>query len=80
MTSLRRAALPLSNARVSEMRSLLRKCGSCGRYTLDNDCPICGSATVSPMPIRFSPDDRYGEYRRIGLIQEYGENGKYRDI
>ncbi|MCL1979301.1 MAG: RNA-protein complex protein Nop10 [Methanomassiliicoccaceae archaeon] len=58
------------------MRSSFRKCTSCGRYTLNDGCPSCGSATVSPVPVRFSPEDRYGDYRRKAVIEEYGENGK----
>jgi rRNA maturation protein Nop10 len=38
----------------------------------------CGSATVTPLPAKYSPDDNYGEYRRKGIREEYGENGKCR--
>ncbi|HJH57116.1 MAG TPA: RNA-protein complex protein Nop10 [Euryarchaeota archaeon] len=58
------------------MRSLLRRCPSCGRYTLLNECGHCGQATVCPVPVRYSPEDRMGEYRRRSIIEEYGENGK----
>jgi H/ACA ribonucleoprotein complex subunit 3 len=46
------------------MRSTMRKCAACGRYTLNDVCPDCGRATGSPMPPRYSPEDRYGAYRR----------------
>lgn len=46
------------------MRTLLRKCGSCKLYTLKEKCPACGGATFMPIPAKYSPDDRYGEYRR----------------
>jgi H/ACA ribonucleoprotein complex subunit 3 len=62
------------------MRSELRICPACGRYSLEEDCPSCGASTRSPIPARFSPDDRYGEYRRTAIIQEYGENGKHHKI
>ncbi|MFA6804941.1 MAG: RNA-protein complex protein Nop10 [Candidatus Methanomethylophilaceae archaeon] len=62
------------------MRSELRKCTKCGRYTLGAVCPQCSSPTVCPVPMRFSPDDRYGSYRREAIKQEYGENGKYHQI
>ncbi|HYB76379.1 MAG TPA: RNA-protein complex protein Nop10 [Nitrososphaerales archaeon] len=39
------------------------KCVSCGRYTLEDKCPLCGAATVTVHPARFSPDDRYARYR-----------------
>ncbi|MCL1810819.1 MAG: RNA-protein complex protein Nop10 [Methanomassiliicoccaceae archaeon] len=62
------------------MSSSLRKCASCGRYTLKDACPSCGSVAVSPVPAKFSPEDRYGEYRRKAIAEEYGENGKPRGL
>ena len=45
---------------------LLRKCTQCGRYTLSQDkCPVCGGPLRTPHPARFSPEDRYGKYRRM---------------
>lgn len=46
------------------MAARLLVCRSCGRYALHPDCPACGSKTVSPHPARFSPEDRFGKYRR----------------
>ncbi|MHC1709987.1 MAG: RNA-protein complex protein Nop10 [Methanomassiliicoccales archaeon] len=46
------------------MKTTLRKCDRCREYTLKDTCPRCGSHTSTPIPPRFSPDDRYGEYRR----------------
>ena len=43
----------------------LKKCGSCGTYTMKAACPKCGCAAKSPLPPSFSPDDRYGKYRRV---------------
>ncbi|MFZ0327243.1 MAG: RNA-protein complex protein Nop10 [Nitrososphaeraceae archaeon] len=45
------------------MRHLLRRCPSCGTYTLKYECPKCSSSTVSPHPAKYSPDDRYARYR-----------------
>lgn len=45
------------------MKFLMRKCTKCGRYTLKEVCPICGSTTVSPHPAKFSPTDKYAKYR-----------------
>ena len=43
----------------------LFKCVKCGEYTLSSQtCPKCGAAVVSPSPQRYSPQDKYGEYRR----------------
>ncbi|MBI1971884.1 MAG: nucleolar RNA-binding Nop10p family protein [Candidatus Aenigmarchaeota archaeon] len=33
-------------------------------YTLKETCPKCGSKTRSVHPMKFSPEDRYGKYRR----------------
>jgi H/ACA ribonucleoprotein complex subunit 3 len=43
----------------------LRKCKDCGIYTLKEECPKCGKRTGSPHPPKFSPEDRYGKYRRL---------------
>jgi H/ACA ribonucleoprotein complex subunit 3 len=51
------------------MRSKIKKCGSCDLYTLKENCPICGASTSQTKPARFSPEDRYGRYRRA-LRQE----------
>jgi H/ACA ribonucleoprotein complex subunit 3 len=45
----------------------IRKCRSCGRYSLREECPDCGGPTVSPHPHRYSPQDRYARYRRALL-------------
>jgi H/ACA ribonucleoprotein complex subunit 3 len=46
------------------LRTLLMKCASCKSYTLRATCPNCSSPTVMAMPAKYSPEDRYGEYRR----------------
>ncbi len=46
------------------MRTYLRRCPSCGTYTLGENCSKCNVAAVVPAPARFSPEDRYGTYRR----------------
>ncbi len=53
---------------------LLHKCLKCNRYTLRGDkCPICGGPLTSAHPPKFSPEDKYGEYRRILKKQVEGE-------
>ena len=37
------------------MKRIMRKCPSCGRYTLRELCPSCGVETVSPHPPPFRP-------------------------
>ncbi len=48
------------------MKFLIRKCPKCGRYTLKASCPVCGATTVSPHPAKFSPEDKYANYRMEG--------------
>lgn len=47
----------------------IKKCPSCKVYTFKEICPQCNEKTIAPMPPSFSPEDRYGKYRRK-LIQE----------
>jgi len=42
----------------------MKKC-SCGVYTFKESCPKCGEKTVNPNPPPFSPEDKYGKYRRM---------------
>ena len=53
------------------MRSVMKKCPVCDIYTMKDECPKCGERTVSPLPPRFSPEDRYGKYRRA--LKRIGE-------
>jgi len=48
-------------------------CKNCKLYTLDNICSKCKEKTISKNPPRFSPQDRYGEYRRKLKKLEKGE-------
>jgi H/ACA ribonucleoprotein complex subunit 3 len=48
----------------------MRKCPSCGAYTFKPDCAKCNVKTTSPAPPRFSPEDRYGEYRRRAMSEK----------
>ncbi len=45
------------------MASHIKKCVSCGNYTLEDQCS-CGSKTELPKPPKFSLTDKYEEYRR----------------
>jgi len=40
------------------------KCETCSIYTLKSRCPRCKKETSTPHPPKFSPEDRYGKYRR----------------
>jgi len=37
-------------------------------------CPVCGEPTMEVLPPKFSPEDRYGKYRRM-LKMEVMRNG-----
>lgn len=46
------------------MKGMLRKCASCGAYTLrQNGCPSCGGSLRIPHPAKFSPHDRFSRFR-----------------
>ncbi|MBT3303802.1 ribosome biogenesis protein [Candidatus Woesearchaeota archaeon] len=40
----------------------IMKCSKCGKYTLEASC--CSKKTVSPRPPKYSPEDKYADYRR----------------
>jgi H/ACA ribonucleoprotein complex subunit 3 len=46
------------------MRTELRRCRACAKYTMKDRCPKCGGPTEMPIPARYSPQDNYGKYRR----------------
>ncbi|WP_423792654.1 RNA-protein complex protein Nop10 [Methanocaldococcus indicus] len=43
----------------------MKKCFSCGTYTLKDICPKCGEKTSIVKPPKFSLEDRWGKYRRM---------------
>jgi len=47
----------------------MRKCPECGTYTFKQDCAKCSVKTTNPAPPRFSPEDKYGEYRRRTMFE-----------
>jgi H/ACA ribonucleoprotein complex subunit 3 len=54
--------------------SLLR-CAEHG-YTLKDACPVCGRATAQPGPAKYSPEDRFGQYRRKLKLMERQKAGR----
>jgi len=46
------------------MSGRIRYCERDHRYTLFIHCPVCGEPTRTAHPARYSPEDRYGAYRR----------------
>jgi len=51
----------------------IKKCDSCGTYTMKDACPKCGAATKHPHPPKFSPEDKYGKWRRMAKVKEIKE-------
>jgi H/ACA ribonucleoprotein complex subunit 3 len=47
------------------MSGRIRRCPGDYTYTLKTICPVCGEPTITAHPPRFSPQDRFGPYRRI---------------
>ena len=39
------------------------KCSKCNKYTMKDVCE-CGGRVVLVKPQKYSPEDKYGEYRR----------------
>jgi H/ACA ribonucleoprotein complex subunit 3 len=45
------------------MVNRILRCPACGSYALTEQCP-CGDTRIPPRPPKYSPDDKYAEYRR----------------
>jgi len=56
------------------MRKHILKCTGCGIYTMKETCS-CGSNALSPKPAKYSPEDRYGDYRRKAKKEELAKRG-----
>ena len=54
------------------MKWQIRRCPKCREYTLKDICPKCNIATKSPIPPKFSPQDKYARYRmqRLDLNED----------
>ena len=46
------------------MTNHLLKCTKCGSYGISEECS-CGSKRSPPKPPKYSPEDKYGKYRRL---------------
>ncbi|MDP1552019.1 MAG: RNA-protein complex protein Nop10 [Methanobacteriaceae archaeon] len=47
------------------MKMKMKRCKSCGEYTLKDKCPYCEGDLGVIYPAKYSPEDKYGKYRRI---------------
>jgi len=43
----------------------MKRCKSCGEYTLKDTCPYCEGEVGVIYPAKYSPEDKYGKYRRM---------------
>jgi H/ACA ribonucleoprotein complex subunit 3 len=44
-------------------------CKKCNKYTIKETCS-CGAKAITTKPAKFSPEDKYGRYRRIAKKQQ----------
>jgi H/ACA ribonucleoprotein complex subunit 3 len=44
------------------MKHILR-CEKCGTYTMSDKCK-CGGKAITTKPAKFSPEDKFGQWRR----------------
>jgi H/ACA ribonucleoprotein complex subunit 3 len=54
------------------MKTEILKCNNCNIYTLERICKNCKSKAITPKPAKYSPEDKYGHYRRLAK-KELGE-------
>jgi len=45
------------------------KCPKCNKYGISEQCN-CGGKKIRVKPAKYSPDDKYGKYRRMAKEQE----------
>jgi len=43
----------------------IMKCSQCGNYTMKAVCSKCNGKCYEAKPAKYSPEDKYGKYRRI---------------
>lgn len=59
------------------MAQHIHHCPHCLRYSMEEKCPSCGTATILPKPPKFSLDDKYAGLRREVKRKELIEKGLY---
>ena len=42
----------------------IMKCEKCDIYTMEEKCVVCGSKSLNPKPQKYTPLDKYSNYRR----------------
>ena len=56
------------------MAKHILKCKSCGKYTMAEKCS-CGGEAVKIGPAKYSPEDKYGKYRRTVKKEDLQKKG-----
>lgn len=44
-------------------------CKKCNQYTMKRECPECKEEALSTKPAKYSPDDKWGKYRRMAKAE-----------
>ena len=57
----------LANSFKKKIKMTLKifKCENCKNYTLKKTCSKCKEDTNNQKPSKFSPEDKFGKYRRL---------------
>jgi H/ACA ribonucleoprotein complex subunit 3 len=50
------------------------KCTQCGKYILSEKCE-CGGKAIENKPPKYSPEDKYGDYRRKAKEEQRKKEG-----
>ena len=56
------------------MKNEILKCGKCHAYTMKETC-TCGGKAITSKPPKYSPEDKYGSYRRTAKNEEFSKRG-----
>lgn len=59
---------------IKKMVNHIFKCQECGKYTMEERCS-CGGKAITTRPPKYSPEDKYGKYRRIAKKEESVKRG-----
>jgi len=53
------------------MTKHILQCPECKSFTIKSECETCKVSSVSIKPPKYSPEDKYGQYRRSIKEPEY---------
>jgi len=56
------------------MAKHIMKCPVCHTYTMKSVC-TCGEKTIPPKPPKYSPEDKYSDYRRKVKEEKFIQEG-----